>query len=48
VRTCRIEPELLRVGEHWLGRQRTTWESTLDRLGDFLAEPPDPPDGSPT
>jgi DNA-binding transcriptional ArsR family regulator len=48
VRTCRIEPELLRAGEHWLVRQRTTWESTLDRLGDFLAEPPDPSDGSPT
>jgi DNA-binding transcriptional ArsR family regulator len=39
VRTCRIEPELLRTGEHWLGRQRTTWESRLDRLGDFLAGP---------
>ncbi|MEQ0563546.1 metalloregulator ArsR/SmtB family transcription factor [Amycolatopsis sp. NEAU-NG30] len=39
VRTCRIEPEALRAGEHWLGRQRTTWESRLDRLGDFLAGP---------
>jgi DNA-binding transcriptional ArsR family regulator len=39
VRTCRIEPEVLRAGEHWLGRQRTAWEGTLDRLGDFLAEP---------
>ncbi|MBE8521424.1 helix-turn-helix transcriptional regulator [Amycolatopsis sp. H6(2020)] len=39
VRTCRIEPEMLRAGEHWLGRRRTTWESTLDRLGDFLAGP---------
>ncbi|MEV6644953.1 metalloregulator ArsR/SmtB family transcription factor [Amycolatopsis sp. NPDC051371] len=43
VRTCRIEPEMLRAGEHWLGRQRTTWESRLDRLGDFLAEPPPAP-----
>jgi DNA-binding transcriptional ArsR family regulator len=39
VRTCRLEPEALRAGEHWLGRQRTTWEGRLDRLGDFLAEP---------
>jgi|SRR6266496_5105378 len=39
VRTCRIEPDVLRAGEGWLGRQRTTWESNLDRLGDFLAEP---------
>ena len=46
VRTCRIEPELLRTGEQWLGRQRTTWESKLDRLGDFLAEPPGTSEGS--
>ncbi|SFW82542.1 ArsR/SmtB family transcription factor [Amycolatopsis australiensis] len=39
VRTCRIEPDALRAGEQWLGRQRTTWESRLDRLGDFLAGP---------
>ncbi|WP_410622216.1 ArsR/SmtB family transcription factor [Amycolatopsis sp. cmx-8-4] len=36
VRTCRIVPEVLRAGEHWLGHQRTAWESKLDRLGDFL------------
>jgi DNA-binding transcriptional ArsR family regulator len=45
VRTCRIEPEALRAGEGWLGRQRTTWESRLDRLGDLLAES-DPSEGS--
>jgi DNA-binding transcriptional ArsR family regulator len=39
VRTCRIDPEALRAGEHWLGHQRTTWEGRLDRLGDFLAGP---------
>jgi DNA-binding transcriptional ArsR family regulator len=38
VRTCHIEPAGLRVAEDWLGRQRTTWETRLDRLGDFLAE----------
>ena len=36
---------MLRAGEHWLGRQRTAWESRLDRLGDFLAEPPAPRKG---
>ncbi|MET8853350.1 metalloregulator ArsR/SmtB family transcription factor [Amycolatopsis sp. NPDC004625] len=46
VRTCRIEPEALRTAEHWLGRQRTTWESKLDRLGDLLAEPPGTSEGS--
>ena len=36
VRTCRIEPAVLRLAENWLGRQRTAWEQGLDRLGDFL------------
>jgi DNA-binding transcriptional ArsR family regulator len=38
VRTCRIEPEMLRRVEQWVARQRTTWERRLDRLGDYLAE----------
>ena len=38
VRTCRIEPAVLRLAENWIGRQRTAWEQGLDRLGDFLAE----------
>jgi len=36
VRTCRIEPETLRQVEHWVTRQRTTWERRLDRLGDGM------------
>ncbi len=36
VRTCQIEPGVLRMAEDWLGRQRTTWELRLDRLGDHL------------
>lgn len=44
VRTCRIEPAALRIAEDWIGRQRTTWERKLDRLGDYLTEPPDAPD----
>jgi DNA-binding transcriptional ArsR family regulator len=39
VRTCRIEPGVLRIAEAWLGTQRTTWEDRLDRLGDILTEP---------
>jgi DNA-binding transcriptional ArsR family regulator len=38
VRTCHIEPEMLRRVEQWAARQRTTWERRLDRLGDYLAE----------
>jgi DNA-binding transcriptional ArsR family regulator len=38
VRMCRIEPEMLRPVEHWVTRQRTTWERRLDRLGDYLGE----------
>lgn len=42
VRTCHIEPDGLRTAERWLSEQRTAWERDLDRLGDFLAEPPEP------
>jgi DNA-binding transcriptional ArsR family regulator len=38
VRTCRIEPAVLRLAEDWIGRQRTAWELNLDRLGDFLQD----------
>jgi DNA-binding transcriptional ArsR family regulator len=37
VRTCRIEPDALRAAEAWVMGQRTTWETKLDRLGDYLA-----------
>lgn len=40
VRTCHLEPAELRMAEDWLRGQRTTWESRLDRLGDYLAEDP--------
>ena len=40
VRTCSIEPAALRTAEHWISERRTLWERRLDRLGDFLAEPP--------
>jgi DNA-binding transcriptional ArsR family regulator len=42
VRTCHLEPAGLRMAEEWLGHQRTAWENLLDRLGDYLADEPDP------
>ena len=43
VRTCRLEPEVLRRAEAWLGDQRTAWEDRLDRLGVELSEPSEQP-----
>jgi DNA-binding transcriptional ArsR family regulator len=43
VRTCQIEPAVLRTAEDWIRQQRTAWEDRLDRLGDYLAEHPEPP-----
>jgi len=42
VRTCRIEPIMVRRAEDWLSRQRTDWEQRLDRLDGELTEPPNP------
>ena len=44
VRTCRIEPTPLRAAERWIGARRTRWERRLDRLGQYLADRPDPND----
>ena len=38
VRTCHIEPDVLRQVERWVSHQRTTWERRLDRLGAYLAD----------
>jgi DNA-binding transcriptional ArsR family regulator len=43
VRTCRIDPEALRLAEDWITVQRTVWEQRLDQLGDYLAEQPESP-----
>jgi DNA-binding transcriptional ArsR family regulator len=43
VRTCRIEPEKLRMAEDWIAAQRTQWEQRLDQLDDYLAEQPESP-----
>lgn len=39
VRTCRIEPAVLRLAEAWISARRTTWETRLDRLGEVLSQP---------
>jgi DNA-binding transcriptional ArsR family regulator len=44
VRTCHIEPGVLRMAEDWIVRQRTSWEQRLDRLGDYLTEHSDEPE----
>jgi DNA-binding transcriptional ArsR family regulator len=36
VRTCRLEPAALANAEDWFAHLRTTWESRLDRLDDYL------------
>jgi DNA-binding transcriptional ArsR family regulator len=43
VRTCRIEPAVLRTAEDWITERRTNWERRLDRLGEYLAEHPEQP-----
>jgi DNA-binding transcriptional ArsR family regulator len=45
VRTCRIEPAALRPVERWIGARRSSWERRLDRLGEYLAERNDEPQG---
>ncbi len=38
VRTCRLEPMIMRTAEEWFASQRVAWERNLDRLGEYLAE----------
>jgi DNA-binding transcriptional ArsR family regulator len=44
VRTCSIDPRTLRTAEQWISERRTSWEQRLDRLGEYLADNPDPPE----
>jgi DNA-binding transcriptional ArsR family regulator len=37
VRTCRIQPAVLRTAERWIADRRASWEARLDRLGEYLA-----------
>src|ERR1700678_2493800 len=43
VRTCSIEPAALRAAEGGVAERRAAWERSLDRLGEYLAEQPPPP-----
>jgi DNA-binding transcriptional ArsR family regulator len=38
VRTCRIEARALQTAGQWIAERRASWESRLDRLGEYLAE----------
>jgi DNA-binding transcriptional ArsR family regulator len=42
VRTCRVQPAALSSAETWISERRRSWEERLDRLGEFLAENPEP------
>jgi DNA-binding transcriptional ArsR family regulator len=44
VRTCHIDAAALRGSEQWIAQRRATWESRLDRLGEYLAEHADQPE----
>jgi DNA-binding transcriptional ArsR family regulator len=45
VRTCHIETAALSAAEQWIADRRTTWESRLDRLGEFLDKQTGKPKG---
>jgi DNA-binding transcriptional ArsR family regulator len=36
VRTCRMEPAMLKTAEHWVAEQRALWEARFDRLDAYL------------
>jgi DNA-binding transcriptional ArsR family regulator len=36
VRTYQLAPQPLKVAEHWMVRQRATWERRLDQLDSYL------------
>ena len=46
VRTCHLEPAMLRTAEDWITSQRTMWERRLDRLGDYLTGTTDAREGT--
>lgn len=48
VRTCLVETAALGTAERWIAERRTTWERRLDRLGQYLAQQPEHPEGPAT
>jgi len=43
VRTCRLVVKRLDTVQDWIDERRRGWERRLDRLGDYLAADPAPP-----
>jgi predicted ArsR family transcriptional regulator len=46
IRTCRIDPAVLRSAEAWISQRRAIVEQRLDRLDEYLARTADPPDAA--
>ena len=46
VRTCRLEPLMLKTAEAWIEDRRRTWEKRLDRLDTYLASLPEEEPGT--
>jgi hypothetical protein len=46
IRTCRIDPAVLRSAEAWITQRRAMVEQRLDRLDEYLARAADPPDAA--
>ena len=42
VRSCRLQPEGLRLAERWIAERRGVWERRFDRLSALLDEEPAP------
>ncbi len=38
IRTCRLEPDGLKVAERWISERRALWERRFARLGELLTE----------
>ena len=47
-RTCSLNAETLQSAERWISERRTFVERRLDRLGEYLADTADQPDGGHT
>lgn len=44
IRTCHIEPQVLRSAEQWFAERKASMEHSFDLLGKYLEEHPDEPD----
>ncbi|HEV7371542.1 metalloregulator ArsR/SmtB family transcription factor [Arenibaculum sp.] len=44
VRTCRMDPDAMRLAERWFRERRMFWERRLDRLGEYLDQTHEDPE----